>query len=64
MPQSNTPWDYETASCYSKSNAKSISQKHTQEFQNVLTNLEGYKKALNAGISLEQAKKDAPLYSQ
>lgn len=60
MPQSNTIWEYEMASCYSKSSAKSISKKHTQEFQNVFTNLEGYKNTLNAGISLEQAKRTLP----
>ena len=60
MPQAKQPWEYRIAPCYSKSTAEKISKKHPQEFQNVLKNLDTYKKTLDAGVPLEQAKRTLP----
>ena len=60
MPQAVQPWEYKIAPCYSKSTAEKISKKHPQEFQNVLKNLDTYKKTLDAGVPLEQAKRTLP----
>ena len=56
MPQAKQPWEYEIAPCYSKSTAEKIFKKHPQEFQNVLKNLDTYKKTLDEGVPLEQVK--------
>ena len=60
MPQAKQPWEYEIAPCYSKSTAEKIFKKHPQEFQNVLKNLDTYKKTLDEGVPLEQAKRTLP----
>ncbi len=60
MPQAMQPWEYNIAPCYSKSTAEKISKKHTQEFQNVFKNLDTYKKTLDAGVPIEQAKRTLP----
>ena len=60
MQQANKNWEYKTASCFSKSTADRIYRKHTQEFQNIFLNLDTYKKTLDEGVSLEQAKRTLP----
>ncbi|MCQ2286645.1 MAG: hypothetical protein MJZ76_07200 [Bacteroidales bacterium] len=60
MQQFNITWETIIAPCYSKNSAKSISKNHTQEFQNIFTNLKGFTDALNVGIPLEQAKRTLP----
>lgn len=60
MQQSSSTWENTVAPCYSKATAKSISKNHTQEFQNVFTNLNGFTDTLNAGTPLEQAKRTLP----
>lgn len=57
MLQAIQLWEYKIDPCYSKSTAEKISKKHTQEFQNVFKNLDTYKKTLDAGVPLEQAKR-------
>lgn len=60
MPQAMQPWGFKIAPCYSKSAAERISRKYPQEFQNVFKNLDTYKKTLDAGVPLEQAKRTLP----
>lgn len=57
MPQEKNIWEFKIAPCYSKSTADHISKKHPQEFQNTFKNLDTYKKTLDEGVSLEQAKR-------
>ena len=60
MQQANKNWEYKTASCFSRSTAARICKKHPKEFQNVFQNLDTYKKTLDEGVSLEQAKRTLP----
>ena len=57
MQQAENIWQYGPAPCYSKSTADRISRKHTKEFKNAFNNLITYIKALEEGVSLEQAKR-------
>lgn len=60
MQQAENIWQYGPAPCYSKSTADRISRKHTKEFKNAFNNLITYIKALEEGVSLEQAKRVLP----
>lgn len=62
MPQAMQPWEYNIASCYSKSTAEKISKKHTQEFQNVFKS--GYlQKDARCWSFFRTGKKNAPVCS-